>query len=727
MSRHGGLYIMLVSIHGLLRSRLPELGRDPDTGGQITYVLELARALIQHPEVEKVDLVTRRIESADVDDDYAEPVEPIAPGLSIVRVACGPPHRYLRKELLWPHLDTFIDNLVGYLRSIGRVPDLVHGHYADAGEVASHLAGLLDTTMAFTGHSLGRVKLQRLVDQGSTHEAVEKRYHITRRIEAEETALNHAVFVVASTNQEVCEQYELYDYYQRRRMLVVPPGVDLDRYSPPVGRRPRHDLAMERIRPFLHNTKKPIVLAISRADPRKNIGALIRAFGENTALRELANLVIVAGNRERIDQLDSGAQEVVNEMLRLIDLYDLYGSVAYPKHHSPDEIPEFYRMAARSKGVFVNPALTEPFGLTLLEAAASGLPVVATDDGGPRDIVDACKNGVLIDPLDPDAIGTAILDALSDRSRWRLWSRRGISGSRRHFSWQAHVDKYMRAVKTAVTPRRKERRFYGTKSRLITADRIVVCDIDNTLIGDRKGLTELHRVLREAGSKVAVGIATGRSFALTQEVLREWKIPIPQLLITSVGSSIRYGRNAIEDKGWEKHIHYRWRPEVIREAMADLPGLELQGPEGQSKFKISYDVDPDKVPSVPEIRRHLRTAQLQARIIYSHGAYLDVLPIRASKGMALRYFCLMWGIPPERCLVAGDSGNDAEMLTGRTLGVVVGNHDPELEVLRGQPQIYFAEGHYAWGILEGIQHYDFLGEIRVPELETATDVASTRN
>jgi len=727
MSRHGGLYIMLVSIHGLLRSRLPELGRDPDTGGQITYVLELARALIQHPEVEKVDLVTRRIESADVDDDYAEPVEPIAPGLSIVRVACGPPHRYLRKELLWPHLDTFIDNLVGYLRSIGRVPDLVHGHYADAGEVASHLAGLLDTTMAFTGHSLGRVKLQRLVDQGSTHEAVEKRYHITRRIEAEETALNHAVFVVASTNQEVCEQYELYDYYQRRRMLVVPPGVDLDRYSPPVGRRPKHDLAMERIRPFLHNTKKPIVLAISRADPRKNIGALIRAFGENTALRELANLVIVAGNRERIDQLDSGAQEVVNEMLRLIDLYDLYGSVAYPKHHSPDEIPEFYRMAARSKGVFVNPALTEPFGLTLLEAAASGLPVVATDDGGPRDIVDACKNGVLIDPLDPDAIGTAILDALSDRSRWRLWSRRGISGSRRHFSWQAHVDKYMRAVKTAVTPRRKERRFYGTKSRLITADRIVVCDIDNTLIGDRKGLTELHRVLREAGSKVAVGIATGRSFALTQEVLREWKIPIPQLLITSVGSSIRYGRNAIEDKGWEKHIHYRWRPEVIREAMADLPGLELQGPEGQSKFKISYDVDPDKVPSVPEIRRHLRTAQLQARIIYSHGAYLDVLPIRASKGMALRYFCLMWGIPPERCLVAGDSGNDAEMLTGRTLGVVVGNHDPELEVLRGQPQIYFAEGHYAWGILEGIQHYDFLGEIRVPELETATDVASTRN
>ena len=727
MSEHNGLYIMLLSIHGLLRARLPELGRDPDTGGQITYVLELARALIGHPDVEKVDLVTRRIESPEVDSDYSQPEEPMAPGLSIIRIPCGPPRRYLRKELLWPHLDTFVDNVVSYLRSVGRVPDLVHGHYADAGDVASQVASLLVTPMAFTGHSLGRVKLQRLVDQGSTHEAVEKRYRIGRRIEAEETSLNHAAFVVASTNQEVTEQYELYDYYQRRRMLVVPPGVDLERFSPPRGRARKHDRTLERIRPFLKDTRKPIVLAISRADPRKNIGTLVRAFGENTALREMANLVIVAGNRERIDRLDSGAQEVLDEVLHLIDLYDLYGSVAYPKHHSPDEVPEFYRMAARTKGVFVNPALTEPFGLTLLEAAASGLPVVATDDGGPRDIVDACKNGVIIDPLDPDAIGEAILDALSDRARWRLWSRRGVSGSRRHFSWQAHVQKYMRAVRTAVTPRSKERRFYGMKSRLITADRVVVCDIDNTLIGDRKGLTELLDALRGAGRKVAVGIATGRSFALTQKVLREWKIPIPQLLITSVGSAIRYGRNAIEDKGWEKHIHYRWRPEAIREAMADLPGLELQAAEGQSRYKISYDVDPDKAPPVPEIRRHLRTAQLQARIIYSHGAYLDVLPIRASKGMALRYFCLNWGIPPERCLVAGDSGNDAEMLTGRTLAVVVGNHDPELEVLRGQPQIYFAEGRNAWGILEGIHYYDFLGEIRVPEAETAIDVASTGN
>ena len=67
--------------------------------------------------------------------------------------------------------------------------------------------------------------------------------------------------------------------------------------------------------------------------------------------------------------------------------------MAYPKQHRRDQIPAIYRWAALHRGLFVNPALTEPFGLTLLEAAACGLPMVATDDGGPRDILARCDNG----------------------------------------------------------------------------------------------------------------------------------------------------------------------------------------------------------------------------------------------------------------------------------------------------------------------------------------------
>ncbi|MBW2718681.1 MAG: hypothetical protein JRD94_09035 [Deltaproteobacteria bacterium] len=67
--------------------------------------------------------------------------------------------------------------------------------------------------------------------------------------------------------------------------------------------------------------------------------------------------------------------------------------------------------------------------------------------------------------------------------------------------------------------------------------------------------------------------------------------------------------------------------------------------------------------------------------------------------------------------MAGDSGNDWDMLSGDTLGVVVSNHTPELERLRGRPRVYFANSPHARGILEGIDYYDFLGDIRIPPEE----------
>jgi sucrose-phosphate synthase len=472
---------------------------------------------------------------------------------------------------------------------------------------------------------------------------------------------------------------------------------------------------------FLADPRKPIILALSRPDARKNITTLIRAYGENERLREIANLGLVMGVRDDIRAMEKGPREVLSEVLLLIDYYDLHGSVAYPKQHDPDDVPLFYQLAAKTRGVFVNPALSEPFGLTLIEAAASGLPVVATEDGGPRDILADCKNGLLVDPLDSEGMGAALLDAMSDRERWRRWSRNGVAGARRCFSWSAHVNKYMRLVRATVTQHEKRRIGSGSRRRLIAADRILLCDIDNTLIGDQAGLAELLRRLDEASSEIIFGVATGRSLELTRQVLKEWKLPTPQLLITSVGTDLHYGPHLIEDPGWEMVIRHRWSPDDIRRVMTGVPGLRLQPPEGQDEYKISYLVDPDKAPGRKEIVRILRQADLQASVVYSHGQFLDVLPIRASKGKALRYFAVKWNIPIERCLVAGDSGNDEEMLTGNTLGVVVGNHDQDLEKLKGHPRIYFAEGHHAWGILEGIDQYDFLGSLRIPGQEQLAD------
>jgi sucrose-phosphate synthase len=256
------------------------------------------------------------------------------------------------------------------------------------------------------------------------------------------------------------------------------------------------------------------------------------------------------------------------------------------------------------------------------------------------------------------------------------------------------------------------------RSRLPTVDRFILCDIDNTLVGEAEGLQALLERLHAADSRVGFGIATGRRLESALKVLREWDVPLPDVLITSVGSEIHYGPRLVEDTGWQRHIEYRWKPQELREALAGLPGLRLQAREDQRRHKVSYYVDPAKAPSMREIRGHLRQRDLHANVIFSHDAYLDLLPIGASKGLALRYIGGKWGLSPDRFLVAGDSGNDSEMLCGNTLGVVVGNYSRELERLRGRPRIYFARGRCAWGVLEGLEHYDFFNAMRVMDEAT---------
>ncbi|MBU1666744.1 MAG: glycosyltransferase, partial [Gammaproteobacteria bacterium] len=134
-----GLYLLLISVHGLIRGPNLELGRDADTGGQTLYVVELARALAELPGVARVDLMTRRVADPQVSSDYAQQTESLGPKARIVRIDAGP-EGYIRKEELWDHLDSFADNALAFLRAEGQTPDIVHSHYADAGYVGTRLA-----------------------------------------------------------------------------------------------------------------------------------------------------------------------------------------------------------------------------------------------------------------------------------------------------------------------------------------------------------------------------------------------------------------------------------------------------------------------------------------------------------------------------------------------------------------------------------------------------------
>lgn len=715
-------YIQMFSLHGLIRARNLELGRDADTGGQVTYVLDLARHLSALDSVARVDLFTRLIADKSVSEDYANPLEKVNPKLRIVRIQCGG-RKYLRKELLWPHLDEFVDKTVKFIKRARAIPDIVHGHYPDAGYVAMELARFFGTPFIFTGHSLGRVKKQKLLKDGVTPVDLERRYKIDRRIAVEEEVLNHADLIITSTRQEIQEQYGLYENKDRPDFAVIPPGLDVERFYPyyrdllpsngkdEAAMYARASVLQELNRFFLH-PDKPLILALCRPDKRKNITGLVRAYGEDLDLQAMANLAVFAGIRKDIESMEGNEREVLTDMLLQLDRYDLYGKMAIPKKHDfASEVPELYRIAAEKHGVFVNPALTEPFGLTLLEASATGLPFVATNDGGPKDIAENCGNGILVDPSDPARIAAALKTIIADREKWDTFSRNGIMNVRKHYTWDSHGRNFMARVETLAGGETASlgatRPTDAIGRRLTSLDALFVTDIDHTLIGeDNVRLQDLLGELKANRAHVGFVVATGRSIASATAYLKAFGVEGVDVLITSVGAEIYYGPHRQPSRSWEAHIAGRWEPDKIRRILRDLPYLTYQEEDTQRPFKISYYMDPGK-DRLAEIHKRLLEHKCKYNLVYSHDQYLDILPYRASKGKAIRFLCYKWEIPLRHIVVAGDSGNDEEMLRGEPSAIVVANYSAELDVLRNSRHVYFARQPLAGGILEGLQKYRF--------------------
>ena len=522
------MYIQLISVHGLVRGQNIEMGRDADTGGQIRYVLELARTLSGFPEVEAVDLFTRRIKDKRVSEDYAQEIEPLGPNCRLVRLPCGG-GRYIRKERLWPFLDDFADAMISFTRRERRSPAVVHGHYADAGYVAKEVASFFDVPFIFTGHSLGKPKLNYLLGEGWTREQANKVLNIDHRINVEQDCLAVADLVVTSTRHERDEQYGEYYKDAQLKFAVIPPGTDLQRFFPYYD----YDLPgaqidepfkqarvrmMQELSRFYIQADKPLILALCRPDRRKNIHALIRAYGESKNLQAIANLAVFAGIRHDIESMPENEQQVLTDMLLAMDRYDLYGKMAIPKDHDSEyEVPELYRLAASSGGIFVNTAFIELFGLTAIESSATGLPFVVTQNGGPQDIVENCESGLIVDVNQQTALTDAMLRLLTDRPFWEQCSRNGVNRVRTHYSWDTHCGRYLECLKDVIVEPLKTPSAAGRAApakRLDSLDALLITDIDNTLLGDDRALDRLKRIVHEHRGHLGFGVASGRALGV---------------------------------------------------------------------------------------------------------------------------------------------------------------------------------------------------------------------
>ena len=716
-------YIQLFSPHGLIRFKDPEIGRDKDTGGQVKYVLELVENLSQHPDVRKVDLFTRRIVDKRVSSAYEKEIEAINDKARIVRVSCGG-NAYRSKETLWNHLDEFIDKTIRFIEKEDDFPDVAHGHYADGNYLAGQISQTFGIPFIATAHSLGLNKKKILINDGMTPERINEKFNMDRRVEIEKRTLDRADAIIVSTQHEIEEQYGLYENVDTSKFVVIPPGVNTDLFYPFYRfDMPGFKMTIEQehavyhvnsdIERFLFNPDKPLILSIGRADKRKNFERIIHSYGQDPELQTMANLAIFAGVRKDISQMPEDEKDILTKLLLLMDKYDLYGKMAIPKKNDPTlEVPEIYRVAARKKGVFVNATPGENFGLTIIEAAACGLPVVASPTGGPKEILEQCDNGILVDVEDPLEIAEALKKIISHKNIWEKYSANGILASNQRYSWTVHSAKYVETIDKVFEQKGRldnltiQKTPFGKK--LVKAELFFISDLDGTLVEGEEtdGLDELTNWVTARKDKVVFGIATGRNLEVTKEALAKYNLPAPDILICSAGSEIYYTDEFIPDNGYESHIDYQWKRDKLQEVLSKFPGIKLQGPEAQWRFKLSYFVNKDfNEDRLADLHKYLDDHKLRAKVLLTENHYLDLLPFRASKGSAVRYLSYKWKVPLEQFITSGNSGNDIDMLKGRIKGIVVANYSEEMEVLKKYNLIYFSKGTLSRGVLEGIKHH----------------------
>lgn len=425
------------------------LTEHPDFGGQLVYVKEVALALAELGV--DVDIVTRRIEDPDWSgfeaaiDHYDEHTDRVR----IVRLDAGGPG-FLAKEALWPHLPEMVDQLVSFYGD--DLPDGVTTHYADGGWMGVLFERATGRPFTFTGHSLGAQKLERLGATPETFDSIDERFRFSRRIAAERGAMRHAGRIITSTTAERMEQYAhpLYrgavDPGDDAKFAVVPPGINERIFHADPA---RDDVAFrDRLDSLAGDDARPVVLASSRLDEKKNVAGFVRAWLSDEALRKRARLALFVRGVDdpftESDRLREDERRVLEPILNAIREAGAADDVLFVNAGSQRQLATAYRFFARGGAVFALPSLYEPFGLAPIEAAACGLAVVATPHGGPSEVF-AGGTGVLAEPADPAAFAAGLHEALDRHAELAAAGARMV---REKYTWKRTAEGYLDTVRS---------------------------------------------------------------------------------------------------------------------------------------------------------------------------------------------------------------------------------------------------------------------------------------
>jgi sucrose synthase len=484
--------IAIVSPHGFF-GQAGVLGK-PDTGGQVVYILDQVRALEkemrasiwnQGLEVEPQIVVLSRLIPEAQDTTCDEVLEPIM-GTEHARILRVPfrdgngdvLREWVSRFEIWPYLEEFALEAEGRLvGELGEKPDFILGNYSDGNLVASIMARRMGVTQCNIAHALEKTKY---VNSDLFWEAHEAEYHFSCQYTADLISMNTADFIITSTYQEIAGteesvgQYESYQSFTMpglyRVLLginafdpkfnVVAPGADPEIFFPFTEEERRMEDVREEIedlvyggggshaRGHLEDREKPLLFAMSRLDRVKNMAGLLEWYGRDSELRSMARLLLVGGEVDPEKSSDRDEAQQIETMHSLFEEHGLEGDARWVEMQTDkNRVGELYRVVADTRGAFVQPALFEGFGLTVVEAMSSGLPVFATRFGGPLEVVEDDVSGFHIDPHHGEAATRRMVEFFTrcreEPEYWEEVSGAAIARVRDKYDWDLYAKKLL--------------------------------------------------------------------------------------------------------------------------------------------------------------------------------------------------------------------------------------------------------------------------------------------
>jgi phosphatidylinositol alpha-mannosyltransferase len=207
----------------------------------------------------------------------------------------------------------------------------------------------------------------------------------------------------------VSEAAQWRSHIREEKIVVIPNGVDVPATLPP----PAQPQSPHR------------VVFLGRLDPVKRLPNLIEAMA---LLRGFARLDVYGDGPQR-PELTRQIQQ-----LNLGELVTLHGAIDGPQ------------AALRDAELLVLPSEAEGFGLVLIEAMAAGVPVVATEAPGIRDVVQDGETGLLVPVGAPAALAEAIRRVLEDSALRERLIQAAFADVRRRFTWDAAIAEYRRIL-----------------------------------------------------------------------------------------------------------------------------------------------------------------------------------------------------------------------------------------------------------------------------------------